>query len=300
MITKYHKCCRTCAPAFPFIGTIPTGTYGIQTIPGNYGLYLRIISSMWQRDFHPAGQAGNIGFDTHFFEAMLFLLNIPQAYLFGMITHHMYQIIDNRHLTGSTFLLRMERKDLIFSAGQYIIVGLKDSLQHREYSIYSGEQDNYLEILIREIPGGDISPRLKTCRTGQYLEVRGPFGYMKLDNEKLPTHKFVFVASGTGIAPFHSFVTSYPWIDYKLLHGVKFKSEAYDHSDYDPERYVLCTSRERNGNYQGYVTGYLDNMDIDPSAFYYVCGNSSMIYNVYNILGKKGISSKNIFSEVYF
>ena len=212
----------------------------------------------------------------------------------------MYRIIDNRYLTDSTFLLRMERKNFEFTAGQYIIVGLKDSLQHREYSIYSGEQDNYLEILIREIPEGDISPQLKTCRTGQYLEVSGPFGFMKLDKEKIPGQKFVFIASGTGIAPFHSFVTSNPEMDYTLLHGVKYRDEAYDHSDYDTDRYVLCTSREKNGDYQGYVTGYLDKMITDPTAIYYVCGNSSMIYDVYNILGKKGISSKNIFSEVYF
>jgi len=194
----------------------------------------------------------------------------------------------------------MERKDLIFSAGQYIIVGLKDSMQHREYSIYSGEQDDYLEILIREIPEGDISPQLKTCRTGQYLELRGPFGYMKLDKEKIPGHKFVFIASGTGIAPFHSFVSSYPGMDYTLLHGVKYRSEAYDQSDYDPERYVLCTSREKTGDFEGYVTGYLDKMVLGPTAIFYVCGNSSMIYDVYNILGKKGISSDNILSEVYF
>jgi len=113
----------------------------------------------------------------------------------------MYRIIDNRYFTESTFLIRMERKDFVFSAGQYIIVGLKDSLQHREYSIYSGEGDDYLDILIREIPEGDISPQLKTCKTGQYLEVRGPFGFMKLNKDKIPDQKFVLIASGTGIAP---------------------------------------------------------------------------------------------------
>ncbi len=212
----------------------------------------------------------------------------------------MHRIIDKRNLSEHTFLLRLERKDLIFSAGQYITVGLKDSMQHREYSVYSGEQDDYLDILIREVIEGDISTLLKNSRPGQYLEVRGPYGFMKLDNEKIPAHKFVLIASGTGIAPFHSFVASYPEMDYTLLHGVRYTTEAYDRSDYDPERYVLCTSREKNGNCQGHVTDYLDKMVIDPAAIYYVCGNSSMIYDVYHILGKKGISRENILSEVYF
>ena len=215
-------------------------------------------------------------------------------------TDPMHRIIDKRYLTDRTFLLRLERKNLVFDAGQYITVGLNGLIQHREYSIYSGEQDDYLEILIREITEGDISPLLKACRTGQYLEVRGPFGFMKLEKERIASHKFVFIASGTGIAPFHSFVASFPGMDYTVLHGVKYRKEAYDHSDYDPERYILCTSREKNGQYQGYVTAYLDKMVIDPDSIFYVCGNSRMIYDVYHILGKKGIPAKNILSEVYF
>jgi ferredoxin--NADP+ reductase len=212
----------------------------------------------------------------------------------------MHRIIDKRYLTDSTFLLRLERKKMVFNPGQYITVGLKDSIQHREYSIYSGEKDDYLDILIREIIEGDISLMLKTCAPGQYLEVNGPFGFMKLDKAKIITQKFVFIASGTGIAPFHSFVTSYPEMDYTLLHGVRYRDEAYDHADYDPERYVLCTSRESNGNYNGHVTTYLDEMEVDPAATFYVCGNSSMIYDVYQLLGKKGIPLENILSEVYF
>ena len=212
----------------------------------------------------------------------------------------LHRILDIRFLTDSTFILRLERRNIQFRAGQYITVGLQDSLQHREYSIYSGEQDDYLEILIREIIDGDISQQLKTCKAGQYLEVNGPFGFMKLDQEKIRTHKYLLIASGTGIAPFHSFVASYPEMDYTLLHGVRYRNEAYDHAHFDPERHVLCTSREKNGNCQGYVTTYLDNMEADPATIYYVCGNSTMVYEVYNILYNKGVSRKNIFSEVYF
>ena len=38
-----------------------------------------------------------------------------------------------------------------FKAGQHIIAGLKGELDQREYSVYSGENDDYLEILVREV-----------------------------------------------------------------------------------------------------------------------------------------------------
>jgi len=205
-----------------------------------------------------------------------------------------------RFLTENTFVLRFDRNDMEFKAGQYITVGLKDTLQHREYSIYSAEQDDYLEILIREVLDGDVSLQLKYCKPGQLIEVNGPFGFLKLDNEHMYSKKMIFIASGTGIAPFHSFVTSYPTIDYTILHGVRYIKEAYDKHDYDPGRYILCTSREKNGNYHGRLTGYLKEMKTDPDNVFYVCGNSNMIYDVYDILRRKGVPTENIRSEVYF
>jgi hypothetical protein len=40
--------------------------------------------------------------------------------------------------------------------------------------------------------------------------------------------------------------------------------------------------------------------EIDPDAFYYLCGNCDMIYEVYDILKARGVSTGNIFAEVYF
>jgi ferredoxin/flavodoxin---NADP+ reductase len=205
-----------------------------------------------------------------------------------------------RFLTENTFVLTLDRKGLQFKAGQYITVGLKDALQHREYSVYSAENDNLLEILVREVMDGDVSLQLKHCKPGQLLEVNGPFGYLKLNSEDMYSKQLIFIASGTGIAPFHSFITSYPGIDYLILHGVRNVNEAYDKKDYEPQRYILCSSRERNGNFYGRVTNYLQSFRIKPDMSFYLCGNSNMIYDVYNILRKKEVPPERIHSEVYF
>ena len=211
-----------------------------------------------------------------------------------------HKIRQIRFLTDSTFVLRLDRGNLQFKAGQHIIVGLQGELDQREYSVYSGEKDDYLEILVREVLQGIVSIKLKQCSPGQLLQVNGPFGSFGLETFDMFSRKLVFIASGTGIAPFHSFVRSYPGINYTLIHGVRYKNEAYERDDYDPRRYILCTSKESKEGHKGRVTRFLPGYPVDPDMLFYICGNNNMIYEVYHILRDKGIPEENIFSEVYF
>lgn len=187
-----------------------------------------------------------------------------------------------------------------FKSGQHIIVGLKGELNQREYSVYSGENDDYLEILVREVLQGNVSLQLKQCKPGQLLQVNGPFGSFGIEPFDRFSRKLVFIATGTGVSPFHSFVRSYPGINYTLIHGVRYKNEAYEREEYEPGRYILCTSKESSGNHKGRVTSFLTGYHVSPDMLFYLCGNNNMIYEVYHILRDKGIPDENIFTEVYF
>jgi ferredoxin--NADP+ reductase/benzoate/toluate 1,2-dioxygenase reductase subunit len=215
------------------------------------------------------------------------------------VSTEFYKIRQIRVLTEKTFVLRLDRGNMQFKAGQHIIVGLKGELNQREYSVYSGEKDDYLEILVREVLDGNVSVKLKLSKPNQLLQVNGPFGSFGLETFDLFSRKLVFIASGTGIAPFHSFVRSYPGIDYTLIHGVSYTNEAYERNDYDPQHYILCTSKS-SGGHKGRVTRFLPGYRVDPDMLFYLCGNNNMIYEVYHILRDKGIPDENIFSEVYF
>lgn len=212
----------------------------------------------------------------------------------------LHNIIDFRMLTETAFVIRFERNNLEFIPGQYLNIGTESSLLEREYSIYSGIHDPFLEILVREVPGGDVSPGLRQLKPGQKLRLSGPYGSMVLADDKINHAKFIFIASGTGIAPFRSYARSYPVLDYQLIHGVRFSKEAYDKQDYSPDRYILCTSGDTNAHYAGRVTSFLKENEIDTQSLFYVCGNSSMIYEVYDILREKGVGAERMFSEVYF
>jgi ferredoxin--NADP+ reductase/benzoate/toluate 1,2-dioxygenase reductase subunit len=206
-----------------------------------------------------------------------------------------------RELTPTAYVLRFDRNNIAFRAGQHILLGKKDDLQAREYSIYSGEKDDYFEVLIKEVQEGLVSKQLKSLKPGDPVNFENPVGYFTIRDADIAAKKFLFIASGTGIAPFHSFVRSYPGLDYKLLHGVRYAHEAYEKQEYDEKRFVLCSSRDKHGDFNGRVTDYLRQNPIeDKSTLCFFCGNCEMIHEAYDIMLKQGIPSENLFAEVYF
>ncbi|MCT4646605.1 MAG: FAD-binding oxidoreductase [Carboxylicivirga sp.] len=222
---------------------------------------------------------------------------VPTA---NKIKTDLHEILDIRHLTDSTFVMRIEKKDLEFEAGQHVCVGPPNGIHTREYSIYSAEQDDSLEILVKEVENGLVSPSLKKLQKGGYVVVEEPVGYFTINKDLPKDQEYVFIASGTGISPFHSFVISKPELNYTLLHGVREGEEAYEADTYEADRYVLCTSRDKTGKYNGRVTDYLKKNPFSKTAHYYLCGNCNMIHDVYDILEEQGVSTDNIHAEVYF
>jgi len=212
----------------------------------------------------------------------------------------LYRIHQVKHLTESTYILRFDKNGMDFTPGQHLTLGLTGDSQLREYSIYSPNNVDYLEVLIKEVESGTVSRRLKKLQQGNVVNVEGPFGFFTLDEKKISTSKYLFIATGTGIAPFHSIVNSFPELNYKILHGVRFGNEQYESNQYPKDRYISCVSRDNSGNFHGRVTDYLSKNNIDSDTLVYLCGNYEMIHAVYDVLTTKGLSPDNIRTEVYF
>ncbi len=179
-------------------------------------------------------------------------------------------------------------------------LGLPGAIARREYSIYSGAGDDFLEVLVREIEGGLVSRALKRCEPGDVVSVEGPYGLFITDRSQRSSGRYLFVGTGTGISPFHCLARSYPEIDYLLLHGVRSAGERYEDETFDPSRCVTCVSRGEGGDFQGRVTDYLRSHPVDPGRLAYLCGNSDMIYEVFAILRGQGVARHHLFAEVYF
>ena len=216
-----------------------------------------------------------------------------------------------RELTGTTFVVRFDRCGLEFEPGQYVSVGIKGDIDMREYSIYSPVGTDYLEILVKEIEHGYVSRRLHRLRPGDELAVDGPFGFFTIE-EADRRRRFLFVATGTGISPFHCFHGSYPDLDYELLHGVRTANERYDHTVFPPQRLISCLSRDAGATevaagrepdgavVAGRVTDYLRAHPVAPETRCYLCGNCDMIYEAFDILKTHGVPPEQLYAEVYF
>jgi ferredoxin--NADP+ reductase len=210
-----------------------------------------------------------------------------------------YKVQNIRKLTDSVYVLRFNRNGMEFKPGQHLTISLPGSDLIREYSIYSNVNEPFLEVLIREVEQGSLSRTLKQLKEGDIVNVEGPYGYFTLNEKTVISAKHLFIASGTGISPFHSIIGTYPAINYQLLHGVRFSDEAYDHNFYKPDRYHLCTSRDNIG-FNGRVTDYLKINPPEADEKIYICGNYNMINDVYNLLTAQGINYNQIRAEVYF
>ena len=215
-----------------------------------------------------------------------------------------FKVLETRYVSDSTFVLRFNRNGLQYKPGQYLTVGVAGDIHMREYSIYSGMNDDFLEILVKKIEQGHVSQRLGALKKNAGLQVDGPFGFFTIpDDWKL--YRFMFIATGTGIAPFHNFITTYPDIDYTLLHGVRYLGDLYEHHTYQRDRVIRCISREKGGDYHGRLTDYLrtareaEGISI-TNTLYYLCGNCDMIYETFDMLQDAGLPHEQMFAEVYF
>ena len=211
-------------------------------------------------------------------------------------------MLERRDLSPTMFVLRFTREGLEFAAGQWINVGPAGRRGQREYSIYSSPAEEYLEILVKEIPGGSVSPALRRCRAGDAVEVEGPHGAFTLVEGTREPPRLLFCATGTGVSPFHCFARTRPDLEFRTLHGVRSLGEFTEHGVFPAGRYLPCVSRgpAGAGAYAGRLTWLLKDRPVDPSTYCYLCGNSDMIYEVYGILKAQGVSREQIFAEVYF
>ena len=212
----------------------------------------------------------------------------------------LHKVLAIRNLSTSAYALRLERNGLLFKAGQCFNLGLKNSGVNREYSIYSGENDSYLEFLIKEVKGGAVSPFIRQALEGEEVNLYGPYGSFIIDPKTVNSAQFIFICSGTGIAPFHSFIKSHPNLKYHLINGIRFLSERYDYDKLDLTKITTCVSREKWNGFNGRITSYFHEIAINTENIFYLCGNQKMIEEVYNLLQKNKVSGNKILTEAFF
>jgi ferredoxin-NADP reductase len=211
-----------------------------------------------------------------------------------------FKVINVEHLTKDTFRLRTDRPEVPILAGQCFNVGIPGGSINREYSMYSDANGDYLDFLIKVVEDGSLTPQLQKLKVGDLVEIDGPYGQFYLHDPLDKSKKYTFLATGTGVAPFHSFISTYPSLNYRLIHGVRYPNEQYEFKDYADESYIPCISKNNAGFKSMRLTDFLKENPICADEIVYLCGNRNMIVDAFEILREQGVPGNNLFTEVFF
>lgn len=210
------------------------------------------------------------------------------------------KVESNLEIVKGVYVLSYPRKHA-FVAGQVVGICIEEGTEPRLYSIASGNTDDMIRLLYNVKPDGEMSPGLAELKAGDTLFVSAPFG--SFYGTAKPA---VFIASGTGVAPFTSMLRSGLIKDKTLIHGGRtldsfyFKDELTE--TLGTENYIRCCSREKgDGVFEGRLTAYIrEHTSLDPERKYYLCGLAEMVVETRDLLIKKGIPYENIIAEIYF
>jgi len=144
------------------------------------------------------------------------------------------KVIENQHWNERLCSLRIEVELPEFEAGQFIRIGLPNSvdaeqMDARPYSFVNGPHEELLEIYFNQVPEGNLSNRLAALQPGDAVYVANrPVGFMTAQ-EISDGETLWLLASGTALGPFLSLLkTQLPWQRFKkivLVHGVRSADE---------------------------------------------------------------------------
>lgn len=201
---------------------------------------------------------------------------------------------------------------LPFRAGQFVNLAVPDAIPRgeRSYSVWSSPADpTRLDLLIKLLEGGAASEYLRRARVGDTLAIRGPFGVFTL---RPGTSPVVFVATGTGLAPFRSMLeVALDGRDprsFMLYFGVRSEEDLFALDDLARYRggldlsVTLCLSRPTPswGGFTGRVTTALRSAPPAPGAQFYLCGNGAMIEETRALLKEHGVDRSRVYVEKYY
>jgi ferredoxin-NADP reductase len=137
---------------------------------------------------------------------------------------HLYTsaLLNRRWLSKKAFEIELTKPARFEFAPSQCLCFIHETIK-RYYSLVSTPADATLRICLYHVENGIFSPLLATAKMGTHFKFSGPQGYFTFQTSQRPP---VFVATGTGIAPFLSMGRS-GVSGFTLLHEVKMPQELY-------------------------------------------------------------------------
>jgi 3-phenylpropionate/trans-cinnamate dioxygenase ferredoxin reductase subunit/benzoate/toluate 1,2-dioxygenase reductase subunit len=177
-------------------------------------------------------------------------------------------------------------EDVVFEPGQYVRIHPQGTDVSRSYSMANVPGVKRLEFFIRLVPGGAFSQWLADAKPGQKVDLSAPHGTFFLRHEDRPR---LFVAGGTGVAPFlsmlRSMVSASATQKTTFLIGARTPGHLFAMDELNQLRdqlggvtlEVAVENDAQAGCYHGYATDLIPTLGLDPSTRVYLCGPPPMV-----------------------
>jgi benzoate/toluate 1,2-dioxygenase reductase subunit len=203
-----------------------------------------------------------------------------------------------------------QSNSLTFLPGQYVNITIPGSTETRSYSFSSAPGAAKADFVIRNVPNGKMSAYLcNDANEGDPIRFTGPYGSFYLREVARPT---LFLAGGTGIAPFVSMLeslkTKNPQHPIRLVFGVTNDTDLVELDSLDRYKQILpdfdfvtSVAAEQSAHpRKGYVTqhiepSWLNGGDVDV----YLCGPVAMVDSVRSWLSEAGIQPNSFHYEKF-
>ena len=212
------------------------------------------------------------------------------------------ELLKRRWLSKKAFEIELSRPPSFeFKAGQTILL-IQQSIK-RYYSLLSTPNDPNLTLCVHHLPEGQLSSVLAHAETGFQLKLTGPHGYFTF---KPSSRRPVFIATGTGIAPFVSFARS-GITDFALLHQAISADELYYHSYFQKitPKYFPCLSEASitESSFPNLFGGSISECirkNLQPGSYdFYLCGEREIIREV-TLLVDEIYPESRVYTEVFY
>ncbi len=202
-------------------------------------------------------------------------------------------LVAKRRLSPTIWELRWKLDEPVdFAPGQFARLRVADE-EWRDYSIVSAA-DGEITLLVGTRTGGIGSRFAEEAVVGAESALELPLGsYRLLRNDR----RRVFVATGTGLAPFLPMLKELrdkgEAGSAELLFGCATRADnpLSRFASILPPATLVCQSRDApaSGAFGGRVTAALKGLSFDPAKTdFYVCGSASMVADCRSLLEKEG------------
>lgn len=212
------------------------------------------------------------------------------------------ELLSRRWLTEKVFEIELARPvSLDYTAGQTIAF-MHESIK-RYYSCVSAPVESTLKFCVQRVKKGVFSNILASAEIGSLFHITGPHGYFTFNASP---RKAIFVATGTGIAPFVSMARAGA-AGFTLFHEVEIEEELFYQSELRPAalEYHACVAEisEDRISFTDLFCGKAADCikkDLTSARYdFYLCGSEEMIKEV-TLFADENYPGSHIYTEIFF